>query len=38
MNHSILREQWLDFMYIYRAIFHEDCNQGGSLPFLQLNT
>ncbi|CAH0345224.1 RAxF-45 family protein [Bacillus sp. CECT 9360] len=28
----ILREQWLDFMYICRAIFHGAFVQWGSLP------
>jgi len=35
MNRSIiLREQWLDYMYICRAIFHGAFVQGRSLPFL----
>ncbi|PLS15990.1 hypothetical protein CVD28_19825 [Bacillus sp. M6-12] len=34
MVHSVLREQWLDFMYICRAIFHDVFVEGRSLPFL----
>ncbi|MEC2057075.1 RAxF-45 family protein [Peribacillus psychrosaccharolyticus] len=34
MNRSIiLREQWLDYMYICRAIFHDAIVQGRSLSF-----
>ncbi|MFD2973032.1 RAxF-45 family protein [Peribacillus deserti] len=36
MNRFIgLRAQFLNFIYICRAIFHEAIFQGGSLPFFR---
>lgn len=27
------RTEWVDALYIFRAIFHDEIFQGGSLPF-----
>ncbi|MGE7218389.1 RAxF-45 family protein [Priestia koreensis] len=32
---TVLREQWLEFMYICRAIFHAGVRNGISLSFFR---